>query len=167
MYAVTLNLVQFRERRFKVYRPCETNTRIPPSHYCDIIVPSITTDSCVSLSILALIIHSFIRLIYFWKRRKSRERGKEKDIDWRRIALPIPLSLLLYYYLSSPSITARLRFAIWRSSKIKEEGMKKGWWVCPRKCRLRVNRLVKERREWMPLCMPWWSSINTSFLQAL
>lgn len=43
VYAATLNLIQFQEKRFKVYRPCETNTH-PFSSRLDIIVLSITTE---------------------------------------------------------------------------------------------------------------------------
>lgn len=173
MYAVTLNLIQFQEKRFKVYRPCETNTH-PFSSRLDIIVLSITTELTARVFLRSFflrsrsIVHLFVYL--FRKRRrneKERKRHRFEKAGSRCVAFFLFL-YYYYYYLSSPSITARLRLAIWRSSKIKARGgMKKGWrWVCPRKCRL-CKPAAERRGEWMPLCMPRWSGINTSFLQAL
>lgn len=60
-------------------------------------------------------------------------------------------------YFSGPSITGRLKFAIWRLPKI--QGV-----ICPRKCRLRNGRPPRELRGLRYAARP---GINTSFLEAL
>ena len=100
-------------RAFKVYRACEQT----PSTLGDIIILSITTELTAwpaATPIGRLYLPLCRGLFIYYTRRKSKCRCSHRITAgshyWKRRR-----SL----YLSSPSITARLRFAIWHSTKIQ------------------------------------------------